>query len=111
MARTAIGPNNDTCQVWQVDGNDQWTDPVKILGRGLSGFAVLVEGTFTGTPALQARRPATNGITAGAWVAVDGPTFTANTPVAAIGQWYGSVELRLGFATLSAGSAIVTLQR
>lgn len=110
MAKTAVGPNNDTCQVWSLDGNDQWTDPLKILGRGRSDFAVLVEGSFTGTPVLQARRPATTGIAAGAWVAVDGPTFAANTPIAAIGQWVGSIELRLGFSTLS-GTAICTLQR
>jgi hypothetical protein len=109
MARTAVGPNNLKAQIWALDGDNQWTDPLEFRGGGSHGFSVLFEGTFTGTPVVQVRRPATAGIAAGAWVSVDIAAFTADTPEGASGLWHGSCDLRAGFLTLS-GSAIVTLQ-
>lgn len=113
MARNEL-LNTDYMQAWTLDGNDQWTDPLTFVGFAQEGrrqsAALIVEGSFTGTPVVQARRPAFQGQAAGAWVPSSLSVMVADTPDTYFIKVAGQIEVRAGFATLS-GSSTLTLTR
>lgn len=106
--------NNEYVQSWTMDGADQWTDPMIFVGFAQEGrrqsAALIVEGSFNGTPVVQTRRPAVPGQAAGAWVTSSLSVMVADTPDTYFIKVAGQIEVRAGFVTLS-GSSTLTLTR
>lgn len=109
MTRSAVGPNNENIQVWQLDGNDQWTDPIEFRGLMSKEFSVLVEGAYTGQALVQIRRYHDG--SAGSWQTIDPDAFTPDISDGFWGKFTGSFDLRAGFTTLSSGTPIITISR
>lgn len=94
-----------------VDGDNQYTPWLDLLGDRRHGVTALVEGAFTGTPQLEVRAITSDDADVAAAVPLTDNGFDAGVPgVRLISELVGSFQIRLGFpAGQAASDAVVQI--